>query len=242
MRPLSAYDLLRVWEAGEDRHPLDRALILLAAVYPELTWEELAELSVGQRDARLLTLRERAFGPTLSGFAECSNCAESLEFDVSVADLRVDAEPEEEVGELVTDGLALRFRPPNSRDLAAVVGCGNRDTARSLLVQRCVLRVTRDGVPVDHSELSAEAITTLAERMAEYDPQAEVLLALRCPTCEHAWQALFDIVTFFWAELTAEAKRLLREVHTLARAYGWRESDILGMSARRRRFYLEVAT
>lgn len=242
MRHLSAYDLLGVWEAGEDRHPLDRALILLDAACPELTWDELAALSVGQRDARLLTLRERAFGPTLNGFVECPRCAERLEFDVAVADLRVAAEPEEEAQELVTDGLALRFRLPDSRDLAAALDCQDPAAARSLLVQRCVLEASRDGVPVAHSELPDEAITGLARRMDECDLQAEVLLDLRCPACDHAWQALFDIATFFWAELAAQAKRLLGEVHTLARAYGWREADILSMSARRRQFYLEMAT
>lgn len=241
MRPLSAHDLLGVWEAGEDRHPLDRALILLAAACPELTWDELAALSIGQRDARLLTLRELTSGPMLNGFVECTRCAERLEFDVALSDLIVAAEPEEEARELLIDGLALRFRLPDSRDLAAVVGSRDPAAARGLLVRRCVLQASRDGEPVAASELPAEATTGLARRMAECDPQAEVLLDLRCPTCDHAWQALFDIVTFFWAELAARAKRLLREVHTLARAYGWREADILGMSARRRQYYLEMA-
>ncbi len=240
MRPLSAYDLLEVWEVGEGQHPLDRALTLLAAAYPELTWEELAALSVGQRDARLLTLRERTSGPMLNGFVECPRCAERLEFDVAVADLRVAAV--EEARELAVDGLALRFRLPNSRDLAAVLGCRDPAAARNLLVRRCVLQASRDGIPVAHGELPAEAITGLARRMAECDPQAEVLLDLRCPACDHAWQALFDIVAFFWAELAAQAKRLLREVHTLARTYGWREADILSMSARRRQLYLEMAS
>ena len=244
MRTLSAYDLLRVWEVGEDQHPLEKALTLLAAACPELTWDDLAALSVGQRDARLLTLREQTSGPKLNGFAECTRCAQRLEFDVAVADLRVAPDPDaaEEVRELVAEGLALRFRLPNSRDLAAVLGCQDQAAARSLLVQRCVLEASRDGVPVAGGELPAEAITALAQRMAECDPQAEVLLDLRCPACEHGWQALFDIVAFFWAELAAQAKRLLREVHALARAYGWREVDILGMSARRRQFYLEMAT
>jgi hypothetical protein len=240
MRPFSAHDLLRVWEVGEDQHPLDRALTLLAAACPELTWDELAALSVGQRDARLLTLRERTSGPNLNGFAECPRCAERLEFDVQVADLRAAAAPDTQVEarELVTGGVALRFRLPNSRDLAAILGCQDLAAARSLLVQRCVLEANRDGGPVVGSELPAEAIARLGERMAQCDPQAEVLLELRCPTCDHAWRALFDIVAFFWAELAAQAKRLLREVHTLAWAYGWREADILSMSARRRRFYL----
>ncbi len=244
MRPLSAYDLLRVWEVGEDRHPLDRALTLLAAACPELTWDELAALSIGQRDARLLTLRERTSGPRLNGFAECPGCAERLEFDVAVADLRVAGDPDtgEEAWELDTGGVALRFRLPNSRDLATILGCQNPSAARNLLVRRCVLEASRDGAPVAAGELPADVIAGLARRMSECDPQAEVLLDLRCPTCDHRWQALFDIVAFFWAELAAQAKRLLREVHALARAYGWSEADILGMSARRRQFYLEMAT
>ncbi len=244
MRPLSAHDLLGVWEVGEDQHPLDRALTILAAACPELTWDELTTLSIGQRDARLLALRERTYGPRLDGFVECPKCSESLEFDVAVADLRAAAEPDagEETLQLVTDGFELRFRRPHSRDLAAALGCRDPRAAHDLLVQRCVLEVRREGSPLAAGELPADIAAELSRSMSEHDPQAEVLIDLRCPSCRHHWQALFDIVTYLWTELAAHAQRLLREVHTLARAYGWREADILGMSARRRRFYLDMAT
>ena len=49
-----------------------------------------------------------------------------------------------------------------------------------------------------------------------------------------------DIASFFWSEIHSWAQRALREVATLARAYGWREADILSMSARRRQAYLEM--
>lgn len=243
VRPLSTLDLLEVWEVGEDQHPLDRALTLLAIACPELTWDELAALSIGQRDARLLALRERTCGPRLNGFAECPRCAERLEFGMAVADLRV-AEPgaEEEARELTVDGLALRFRPPNSRDIAAVLDSQNPVESRGRILRRCVLEASRDGAPVAASDLPNEVITRLARRMAECDPQAEILLDLRCPACDHGWRVLFDIVEFFWAELVARTRRLLREVHTLARAYGWREVDILRMSSRRRHFYLEMVS
>src|SRR5215211_2010337 len=140
MRPLSAHDLLKVWEVGEDQSPVDRALTILAAACPELTRDELAELSVGQRDARLLSLRERTSGPRLNCFAECPRCAERLEFDVAVAELRVAAEPDEGPWELIAENFVLRFRLPNSRDLAAVAGCRDQSAARDLLVQRCVCR------------------------------------------------------------------------------------------------------
>ena len=76
--------------------------------------------------------------------------------------------------------------------------------------------------------------------MSARDPQAEVLLDLTCPACGASWQTVFDIAAYFWAELTAEAKRLLREVDALARAYGWREVDILALSPGRRQAYLEL--
>jgi hypothetical protein len=39
--------------------------------------------------------------------------------------------------------------------------------------------------------------------------------------------------------VAARAQRLLMEVHLLARAYSWRESDILAMSPARRNAYLQ---
>ena len=50
----------------------------------------------------------------------------------------------------------------------------------------------------------------------------------------------FDIVALFWAELAAEANRLLREVDTLAASVQLAEADILALSPRRRQAYLEL--
>jgi hypothetical protein len=243
VRPLHAHDLLEIWEAGRDRHPVDRALILLGTACPELAWDELTGLSVGARDARLLSVREQVFGPRLDGFAECPRCAEGLQFGAAVADLRVPMEPEkgEQPMELVTEDFSLCFRLPNSRDLGAVAVCEDPAAARQLLVQRCVLRATRNGLPLATDALPVEVVSALARRISELDPQAEVTLGLLCPACDHSWEATFDIVTFLWQELAAYARRLLREVHALAGAYGWREADILSMSALRRRSYIEMA-
>jgi hypothetical protein len=243
MRALSAHDLLEVREAGEHLHPLDRALVILAATCPELSWDELAALSVGQRDALLLAVREQTSGPRLEGFVECPQCAENLEFEVTAADLRApDPGVREEAWEFSEGELSVRFRLPNSLDLGAAALCPDPAVARGLLARRCVLQASRDGLPVVPDKLPAETVSALGERMVEHDPQAEVLLDLRCPACEHRWEALFDIASFLWEELAAHAERLLREVHALAGAYGWSESEILGLNARRRRSYLEMVT
>ena len=55
MQPLTAEKLLAVWERGRPQHPLDRALTLLAAATPNTTRDELADLSIGERDARLFS-------------------------------------------------------------------------------------------------------------------------------------------------------------------------------------------
>jgi hypothetical protein len=51
---------------------------------------------------------------------------------------------------------------------------------------------------------------------------------------------VFDAGEFLWREVAARARRLVYEVHALARYYGWREADILSMTGRRREAYLEM--
>lgn len=240
MRSLSSHDILQVWERGQYQHSVGRALTLLAAACPDMTLDELAEFSVGKRDANLLTLREHTFGARLNSFAVCPQCQKRMEFNMNVSDIRVANQSVEQVHEISLNGFELRFRLLNSRDLAAVVKCNDAYAARSLLVQRCLLEASRGGVVISSNELSKEVVAGIIAHMAECDPQAEVVLSLECPACGHCWQLIFDIVSFFWYEVSAQAKRLLNEVHTLAMVYGWREADILSMSASRRQFYLEM--
>jgi hypothetical protein len=57
MRPLSAQQILQIWEVGQGQSPPERALTLLAFVFPDNAPADLAALTVGQRDAYLLKLR-----------------------------------------------------------------------------------------------------------------------------------------------------------------------------------------
>ena len=242
MRDLAAGDIIRIWERGQGQDPLERALTILAVAFPDTSRDELASLSLGRRNARLLQLRERLFGQQLKGFAECPPCQARLEFALDAAALWGDGlpEPEKEDYDLAAGGFDLRFRLPNTQDLAALATCPDLESARERLVQRCVMRASHQGVAISSVELPEEVIAGLAAQLAERDPLADAQLDLECPACGHRWQAGFDIGSFLWTELSAQAKRLLLEVHTLARAYGWREADILSLSAARRRFYLDL--
>jgi hypothetical protein len=107
-------------------------------------------------------------------------------------------------------------------------------------LQRCLLSVKQAGAPVNILQLPAEVVTGIAESMAQADLLADIQLKIDCPSCQHRWRAAFDIVSFLWTEIEAWARRILFEVHTLARAYGWREAEILALSATRRQLYLEM--
>jgi hypothetical protein len=241
MRPLPANRILELWEAGESLNRADRALLLLSAADSDDCVETLADLPLGERDARLLLARECTLGRTLAVFSKCPVCGEKYEFALDTRELLLRHRPNEgKGGELVVDDLVLRFRLPSSRDIAAILRSPSAEATRLALADRCVTGAHRDGLSVRVRDLPANALNRLAEVMSELDPMAEVPVALACERCGHEWQPLFDIAEFFWTELRALAHRLLREVHTLARFYGWHEPDILAMSARRRRAYLEL--
>src|SRR4051812_21134149 len=92
MRPLSAVELLKVWEESLSQTPVRRALGRSAAASPEITLNTLAELPIGQRDERLMTLREWIFGGRVIGETMCPECHERLELDFHLHDIRVNTE------------------------------------------------------------------------------------------------------------------------------------------------------
>lgn len=243
MRALSPPEILEVWERGLSLTPVERVLILLAAASREPA-DAVAQLSVGQRDARLLLLRDCTFGSQLTSVVTCPVCGERLELNLDTADLRTGGGAESHAAlSLSVAGYEVRFRVPNSVDVMAIAECQDADDARQRLLERCLSTCERDGEPVAAGGLPTEVVAAVAERMASADPQGDVQLPLACSQCGHQWRAGFDIGPFFWSEINAWAHRTLREVHTLASVYGWRETDILTMSAWRRQFYLNcIAT
>ncbi|MCL4705850.1 gp26 family baseplate hub assembly chaperone [bacterium] len=242
-RALTASQLLGVWEQGRFEPPVQRALLLLAAAYPETSVEHFARLSLGQRDAHLLALREWAFGSQLHSLVSCPQCGERLELNFNTVDLRAASadEPAQALA-LNVEGYEIQFRLPDSLDLVAISNLPDLAASRQQMLERCLLSVQQNGEARSVAQLPDRVIDATTQEMAQADPQADVQLALACPACGNQWHAAFDILSFFWNELHAWALRLLREVHLLASAYGWREADILSLSPWRRQFYLEMVS
>jgi base plate protein len=243
MRSLSAAELLSIWEQGWDVAPAERALALLAPACPESSAGNLAALSIGERDRRLLALREATFGPQITAVTNCPNCGERLELAMQVSDICLPAASESLPAEglrLTVEEYEVRFRLPRTEDLSVITRLADVSSARQALLHRCLLSVRRGDTEIPADCLPEHILSAVTIEMADVDPQANVQLAVSCPSCAHQWQAVFDIVSFFWLELDAWAQRLVREVHTLASTYGWREPEIVAMSPLRRQMYLEL--
>lgn len=239
MRQLTAIDLLTVWEQGLGKPQLNRALLLLMATHPELDPNDIAEWSIGQRDQRLLQLRKQLFGATLVSTCVCPECSERIEWQNNINDILPGEEALNDAEfDLEVDTYNLRFRLPNSLDIAAVIETDDIHKAQADLLQRCVLAFSHQGKARPQAKLPKKVIAALSKRVELLDPLAEIVIDLACPACAHKWAALFDISRFLWAELNVWAERTLQVIHALASAYGWTEQEILKLSPVRRQLYL----
>lgn len=240
MKALEAAELLQVWERSVDAAPARAILPLLMAACPEIPPEQLRRLTIGERDALLLSQREWMFGPQLEAIATCPRCEERLEFSLTVDNLRAgpaltDASG---LGQTVSqsaevDAYQVEFRAPTIADTQSV-------TSLQQLLEHCLIRATRADQTQAVSELPPAVIEAISDRMAAADPQADTQLALSCPACQHEWLAIFDIAAFLWEEIHTWAQRTLLEIHQLASAYGWSEVEILALSPARRQIYLTL--
>jgi hypothetical protein len=233
--------LLETWERGLDLPPALRTLTLLGASWGQPTLDRLADLPIGELDRRLLQLREQTFGGCLNGITKCPACGEKLEISLNIADLYVRSADEPPASlQFEQSGYSVKFRLPNGSDLLALEQDADLTHDRMRLLRRCILSACCETAEIPVTSLPDEIVTAIAAKMAEADPQADMLISLRCPQCTHSWHAPLDISSFFWSELDAWAAQLLRDVHAFALAYGWTERDTLSLSPARRRLYLEM--
>lgn len=233
---LDAAGLVHLWEAGETDALPRRAVLMLTHAWPGHDW---LRAPIGTRDRWLFHLREHLFGAAMPATVACPACDTKLELELRTTDLLAPSPPATDTLS-VTDGhVTVYYRLPHTLDLLAVATADDR---AERLLARCVTGAESDGAPIDAAALSPALRTAIAAGMAAADPQADAQLGLSCPGCGQEWTAPFDIAGYLWDDIADCARRLLRQVHDIARAYGWAEDAILALPARRRRWYVETIT
>jgi hypothetical protein len=241
MRALDGEAVLAFWEAARTAPTLARGITLLARA-ADRPAHEAAGVPLGERDASLLQLRAAMFGDRVEATIGCPECGERLEFEFHCSNLLTSHRHGAGRCEVELDGWSVVARPPASSDVVAAGSADNVTAARAILLDRCVERAEREGAAVAASALPDRITTAVADALLEADPCAELTFASECVSCGHRWQAPLDVPHLLWSELAAHAQRLVLDVHLIARAYGWSESEILRLSPVRRAAYLALVS
>lgn len=240
---LSASELVAVVDAASSADPAEQGRALLALALPDPSDERLDTTALEVRDAWLLELRCATFGQTLKARIACPRCQTRLALEIPresipLPEPRADclSAPPVRVshGELVIDA-----RSPDGDALERAARCPDTASARASLIASCVTVRSASGEALDVESLDEETLERVGEALAAAQPGVEVALDLSCASCGHLWNPVLDVLLFFWRELSTTSVQVLDEVHELASAYGWSEEQILGLSSRRRRQYVE---
>lgn len=240
MRRLATRDLLGLWDTGLDLDAAGRALVLAGAVRKDSSVSETGP--IGHVTARILSLRSDLLGVQLTATAVCPGCTAQAELPIEVgALLSLEDKIIDEPAALEMDGYFVRWRPMSVLDLRAASRHDEPVAAESELLRRCVIKaVDTSGARRAADQLPDRLRDGLADAMEAADPLAEVLVAVTCPECLHPFDVDFDAASYVWSEVDQLAREHLIDVHTLARAYGWTEDEVLSLSESRRATYLRI--
>jgi hypothetical protein len=251
LRELTGNDHLFLMEECHELLPAQWTTELLARCVislgsKEATRDSVRSLTAGDREALLLHLRRLTLGDRLACVISCPECHEKLDLEIDVANILqpADSAPLQEheltIRHESGESTIVRFRLPQGIDQETVAPLALTDVeaAADLLLRRCIVSVNNNGEVT--GELPASVQECVATRMAELDGQAEINVLANCEGCGGSFSLVFDTATFLFQELEAEFQRLYREIHLLAFHYHWSPTDILKLSRRERRRFLEL--
>lgn len=231
--PLSPLVRLEARDQGAGLHPLDQALLLLGLADPAA--DGLAALPLAERDRRLLAHRQATFGDRMECLADCPACGATQEFELSTAALLAGLDVSaDEVIEV--ESWRILLRSLNSADLALAAREPTAERAQCVLVAQAIVEASGpEGEP-----LPDRLWLQVAELVAAREAAGETALNLTCSDCGATNAMALDVGAHVWAEVEADARRLLGEIAILAERFGWSEAALLTMPPRRRRAYLDL--
>ncbi len=252
VKPITGYEeefLLRegrlIPPAARVTQLLTRCLSRLGPLQP-VEVDVVRRLSVGDREALLLHLRRLTLGERMSCLFSCPNCGLKMDLDLQITELLLPAYPRDKTVHEVqinegTNSYHVVFRLPNGEDQEAVAALAAEsvELAAETLLRRCIERVTcADGEQL--ASAPAVVLREVSAKMAELDPQAELLLDLTCTECAAGFVVPFDVADYVCREIAGQEHEFYRELHMLSFHYHWNESSILGMSRHKRQIYLDL--
>jgi hypothetical protein len=242
MHALVGEQLLTAWDRGFHESDLSRALTLLTVSSAQRSREDAAALSLAERDLELWRLRQMTFGDSLRATLPCSGCAAQMEFSLQLSTvIKSLQQPNFSLPAVrQMQGWQVTVAPATTLDLEAALQLPDQSSSTQALLERCTSMRDPTGSEARWNDVPAALRDCAVAVFEEIHEDAEFICAVTCPQCGAVEMADLDIGRSLWLEVRNAAMHLLREIHELARAYGWSESAIIAMSPRRRHDYLAL--
>jgi hypothetical protein len=210
--------LLSAWEAAAGLPQPARGVAVLEAAGLVEDLDAALDLPISDAAALAIGVQAEAFGAIVDGVLDCEACG--LELDVVVPLLEFGA-----AGGATARVGDLAVRAPTTRDLLEA-----QDGEE--LLERCV--------GVQAASLDGELRAAVEAAAEELAGPAGVVVRAECPECGAIVSAPLDPGALLWERVAAAVPAALAEVAELASAFGWSETEVLGLSPRRRQAYLEL--
>jgi hypothetical protein len=194
------------------------------------------QLSVGDREVLVLTIRSLTFGDKLDLVLDCPSpeCSLPMDLVLSIKDLLDSVEPPTNLDTLAWHDYSVR--PLTGVDLHLVAATSPRDPSRTeqLLAQRCI----------DHTgnELRDSDCAEIASLLEYLDPHSYHGLVLRCPECGTSFESSVDAADLLRGDLIIGQSALDYGIHLLANNYHWSLAEILSLPTMRRQSYARILT
>ena len=232
---------------------LTRCLVRLGSICP-VPRSVVGGLLISDREYLIMKMREMTLGTRVDSVIRCANedCGAPMQISFTLADFAIDQEPLDQrffkkrassSGSSDSD-CEVEFRLPTGDDQEALAPAFTRDenaAARQLLA-RCIGRIGEkteigDG---EVSNLPENVRRELSMEMERLAPPLTGEFESACPECGFICSSALDFSTYFLAEMKSSLHLLERDIHLLAWNYHWPEREVLSLTRKKRRRYVEM--
>lgn len=193
----------------------------------------LAADTLGARNRRLIALHDDWVGGAIEAQVACTACATMNSFAVPKDAMRALPPARDALVTVAYGGRELAYRVPTMADIDAI---GAAADLRLAMLDRCAA----GAATVPAADLDAATLDAIEAAFDRVDPLASIVVESACSGCGAALAASVDLATFVATDLDRLHAALLRDVDTIAAAYGWSEHEIVALPAERRARYVAM--
>jgi len=242
--PVSTAQLMQLWESARAAPSCQFGVVILRFAAPELSEEQLLNMSTGARDGLLLRVRLQWFGPLVQSSTPCTSCKLPIEADLDLQQFTPPLTLKAPYSECSYKGKTIRVRGLRVKDEIEYATRGlSGAKATSFILDKVIAKQCFDRQNVlKEIENDPAFFKQIEEHMEIADPWATVWLNLACQECKAEHSLLFDIKDILYNDLQNWFAEIMEQIHILARAYGWSEQEILSLSSQRRLWYCRRVT